>query len=47
MNDFNGFPARMEYTPVPYIFLNSLLPEITYTAELKLTLHLFRLLYFK
>ncbi len=47
MNDFNGFPARMEYTPVPNIFLNNLLPEITDTAELKLTLHLFRLLYFK
>jgi DNA replication protein len=47
MNDFNGFPARMEYTPVPNIFLNSLLPEINDAAELKLTLHLFRLLYFK
>src|SRR5208283_604586 len=47
MNDFNGFPARMEYTPVPNVILNSLLPEITDTAELKLTLHLFRLLYFK
>ncbi len=47
MNDFNGFPARMEYTPVPNIFLNSLLAEITDTAELKVTLHLFRLLYFK
>ena len=47
MNGFNGFPARMEYTPVPNIFLNSLLAEITDTAELKLTLHLFRLLYFK
>jgi DnaD/phage-associated family protein len=47
MNDFNGFPAKMEYTPVPNIFLNSLLAEITDTAELKVTLHLFRLLYFK
>jgi DnaD/phage-associated family protein len=47
MNGFNGFPARMEYTPVPNIFLNSVLAEITDTAELKLTLHLFRLLYFK
>jgi DnaD/phage-associated family protein len=47
MNGFNGFPVRMEYTPVPNIFLNSLLAEITDTAELKLTLHLFRLLYFK
>ena len=47
MSDFNGFPARMEYTPVPNIFLSNLLPEITDLAELKLTLHLFRLLYFK
>jgi len=47
MNDFNGFPARMEHTPVPNIFLNTLLPEINDTVELKLTLHLFRLLYFK
>ncbi len=47
MNDFNGFPARMEYTPVPNIFLNTLLPEINDAAEMKLTLHLFRLLYFK
>ena len=47
MNDFNGFPARMEFTPVPNVFLNNLLPEITDMAELKLTLHLFRLLYFK
>lgn len=47
MNDFNGFPTRMEYIPVPTIFLNNLLPEINDMAELKLTLHLFRLLYFK
>ena len=47
MSDFNGFPARMEYTPVPNIFLSNLLPDITDLAELKLTLHLFRLLYFK
>ena len=47
MNDFNGFPARMEYTPVPNVFLNNLLPGITDVAELKLTLHLFRLLYYK
>ena len=41
------FPARMEYTPVPNIFLSNLLPEITDLAELKVTLHIFRLLYFK
>ena len=47
MSEFNGFPTRMQYTPVPNIFLNNLLPEITNLAELQLTLHLFRLLYFK
>lgn len=47
MNGFNGFPVRMEYTPVPDYFLNNLMPEIDNVAELKLTLHLFRLLYYK
>jgi DnaD/phage-associated family protein len=47
MNGFSGFPARMEYTPVPDYFLNNVMPEITDAAELKLTLHLFRLLYYK
>jgi len=47
MNEFNGFPARMEFTPVPNIFLSNVLPEITDAAELKLTLHFFHLLYFK
>ncbi len=47
MSEFSGFPTRMEYTPVPNIFLSNLLPEITDIAELKVTLYLFRLLYFK
>ncbi|MDD5288040.1 MAG: DnaD domain protein [Dehalococcoidales bacterium] len=47
MSEFKGFPARMEFTPVPNVFLSNLLPEITDIAELKVTLHLFRLLYFK
>ena len=47
MSDFNGFPARMEFTPVPNVFLSTLLPEISDLVELKLTLHLFRLLYYK
>jgi DNA replication protein len=47
MSEFNGFPARMEYTPVPNIFLSNLLPEITDLAELKMVLHIFRLVYFK
>ena len=47
MSEFIGFPARMEYTPVPNIFLSNLLPEITDIAELRVMLHAFRLLYFK
>ena len=47
MSEFSGFPARMEYTPVPNIFLSNLLPEIADVAELKVTLHIFRLLYYK
>ena len=47
MSDFNGFPVRMEFTPVPNVFLSTLLPEISDLVELKLTLHLFRLLYYK
>jgi len=37
----------MEFTPVPNVFLSTLLPEISDLVELKLTLHLFRLLYYK
>jgi DnaD/phage-associated family protein len=47
MTEFNGFPSRMEYTPVPNYFLSNLLPEMTDIAELKVVLHIFRLLYFK
>jgi DNA replication protein len=47
MNEFSGFPARMEFTPVPNVFLNNLLSGITDIAELKVILHIFRLLYYK
>jgi DNA replication protein len=47
MSEFNGFPTRMEYTPVPNVFLSTLLSEISDIEELKVTLHIFRLLYFK
>lgn len=47
MNEFNGFPHRMDYTPVPNIFLNSVMPGIIDISELKVILHLFRLIYFK
>ncbi len=47
MSQFNGFPTRMEFTPIPNLFINSLLAEITDIAELKLTLHVFRILFYK
>jgi DNA replication protein len=47
MKQFNGFPARMDFTPIPNYFLNVLLPQIDDDNELRLSLHLFRLLYVK
>ena len=44
MKQFRGFPARMEYAPVPGVFFSTLLPDINDMAELKATLHLFRML---
>ena len=45
MKKFSGFPARMEFTPVPNLFINSLMPQISDIAELKVTLYLFAALY--
>ena len=47
MKKFEGFPARMEYTPVPNIFFSNLLPRIDDTAELKTTLHVLAMVYRK
>jgi len=47
MKQFDGFPARMDFTPIPNLFLNVVLPQIEDTNELHLSLHLFRLLYVK
>jgi len=47
MSKFSGFPARMEFTPVPNLFLSSLMPQISDITELKVTLHLFAALYRK
>jgi DnaD/phage-associated family protein len=44
---FSGFPARMEFTPVPNFFLTELMPKIEDIAELKVTLHIFWLFYQK
>ena len=47
MKRFNGFPARMEFTPLPNVFFSSLLPQISDIAELKTTLHVLAVLYRK
>ncbi len=47
MKKFPGFPDRMRYTAVPNLFFSTLLVEIDDLAELKVALHLFRLLYEK
>ncbi len=41
MRRFEGFPAKMDYTPVPRAFLSRVLPGITDAAEIKVSLHLF------
>ena len=47
MSQFSGFPARMEFTPIPNYFLNVLLPQISDIRELKTTLHVLAALYRK
>ncbi len=47
MSQFSGFPARMEFTPIPNYFLNVVLPQIGDVWELKATLHVLAALYRK
>jgi len=47
MGEFKGFPARMEFTPIPNLFFSAILPKIDDIAELKITLHLLAALYRK
>ncbi len=47
MSQFSGFPAKMQFTPIPNLFFSSLLPQISDIAELKITLHIFWSLYGK
>ncbi len=44
---FAGFPARMDFTPLPNLFFSQLLPQIEDMAELKVTLHVFAAVYRK
>ena len=47
MKPFQGFPASMDFTPVPNLFLSRLMPQISDIAELKTTLHIFMSIYSK
>ena len=47
MKQFTGFPAKMQFTPLPNVFFSSLLPQISDIAELKTTLHTLGALYHK
>ncbi|MFC1912348.1 DnaD domain-containing protein [Chloroflexota bacterium] len=47
MKQFAGFPAKMEFTPLPNFFINTILPRITDMGELKVTLHVMAILYRK
>jgi DNA replication protein len=45
MEQFKGFPAKIQYTPLPSLFFSALLPQISDIAELKVTLHILATLY--
>lgn len=47
MKPFQGFPARMDFTPIPNLFLNRLMPQITDINELNTILHIFMSIYSK
>lgn len=45
MEQFKGFPVKMQFTPLPNLFFSALLPQISDIAELKVTLYLLATLY--
>ncbi len=47
MEQFKGFPAKMQFTPLPNLFFSRLLPQISDIIELKTTLHILWALYHK
>ena len=47
MGQFQGFPAKTQFTPIPNLFFSDLLSQISDIAELKTTLHIFWALYKK
>ncbi len=47
MKQFSGFPAKMQFTPIPNFFFSGLLPQISDITELKTTLYILGALYRK
>jgi DnaD/phage-associated family protein len=47
MKQFTGFPAKMQFTPLPNPFFSVLLPQINDIVELKTTLYILGVLYQK
>jgi DNA replication protein len=47
MKQFQGFPARGEFTALPNLFLSEVLPDMEDAAEIKTALHLMARLYRK
>ena len=47
MKPFSGFPARMEFSPIPNPFFSQLMPQISDINELKTTLHILGVIYRK
>ena len=47
IEQFKGFPAKMQFTPLPDFFFSTLLPQISDITELKTTLHILGALYHK
>lgn len=47
MKEFDGFPAKSRFTPIPDLFFSTVLADIDDLVELKATLHIFWVLYRK
>jgi len=47
MKQLTGFPAKMEFTPIPNFFFSAILPQINDISEIKTTLHVLAALYRK
>jgi len=47
MNKFDGFPKKMDFTPIPNTFINNVMTEISDIGELKVMLYIMEALYNK